>query len=56
MKTTSEEAKEMGFKSLNQVADMIDVSTQCLRNWHKEHPFRFEVVLLGCKAKIESED
>lgn len=50
--TAAQQAKASGFKSLAQVAEMISVTTQCLRNWHKSEPQRFEIVLLGCKQKL----
>lgn len=46
--TAAEEAKELGFKSLTQVAEMFGVTTQCLRNWHKDEPNKFLIVLHGC--------
>jgi len=53
--TASEYAKFHGLKSLSQVASMIGVTTQCLRNWHKLHPKRFEIVLLGCVSFLQNE-
>ena len=49
--TASEAAKAAGFKSLTQVAEMFGVTLQCLRNWYKDEPQKFEIVLLGCAAK-----
>lgn len=46
--TASEQAKASGFKSLTEVAKLLDVTTQCLRQWHKKKPQRFEIVLIGC--------
>jgi len=53
--TASEYAKSHGLKNLTQVALMLSVTTQCLRNWHKLNPERFEIVLLGCVSKLEGE-
>ena len=58
--TASKQAKEAGLKSLSQVRDMLGtnknghpiVSTQTLNNWHNNKPELFEVVLLGCVAKL----
>ena len=50
--TASEAAKAQGFKSLIQVAELFGVTTQCLRNWHKNDPDKFEIVLLGCIEKL----
>tara|TARA_R110000823_G_scaffold200840_1_gene331819 strand:+ start:464 stop:646 length:183 start_codon:yes stop_codon:yes gene_type:complete len=44
----SEQAKAAGFKSLAQVAELFGVTTQCLRNWHKNENDKFEIVLVGC--------
>jgi len=52
--TAAEQAKASGFKSLAQVAKMINVTTQCLRNWHKYEKTRFKVVLLGCKEHLKT--
>lgn len=52
--TASAEAKAAGFKSLAHVAELFGVTTQCLRNWHKDEPQKFNIVLLGCKAYIDS--
>lgn len=50
--TASEQAKASGFKSLTQVAELLKVTTQCLRQWHKNKPQRFEIVLIGCTGFI----
>lgn len=54
--TAAQEAKQQGFKSLAQVAEMLGVTTQCLRNWHKDDKNKFNIVLLGCLAMIKAED
>ena len=46
--TALEEAKAHGFKSLNQVAKLFDVTTQCLRDYHKYNHDKFLIVLHGC--------
>jgi len=50
--TASQQAKQLGFKSLAQVAELFNVTTQCLRNWHKDEPEKFEMVLHGCLWKL----
>ena len=58
--TASKQAKELGLKSLKQVKGMLGtnknghpmVSDQTLINWFNDKPELFEVVLLGCKAKL----
>lgn len=51
--TASKQAKEAGFKSLAQVAELFGVTTQCLRNWHKDEPVKFKIVLFGCKEYLQ---
>ena len=51
--TASEDAKKAGFKSLKQVSEIIGVTTETLRNWHKNDKKRFEVVLLGCLCYLD---
>lgn len=46
--TAAEEAKKLGFKSLAQVADLFDTSTETLRRWHKHNHDKFLIVLHGC--------
>ncbi len=56
--TASEQAKEAGLKSLAQVSRMMGVnknghpmvSQQTLRNWHRDKPELFKVVIAGCVA------
>lgn len=44
----SEQAKKAGLKSVVEMARLCDVSLETLYNWHKKHPERFRVMLLGC--------
>ena len=50
--TASKQAKKLGLKSLTQVSELTGQSLQTLINWHKNKPELFDVVLLGCKAKL----
>lgn len=50
--TASKQAKELGLKSLTQVSGLTKQSPQTLDNWHKNKPELFEIVLIGCKAKL----
>ena len=50
--TASQAAKAAGFISLKQVQEISGESQQTLFNWHKKKPQRFEVILLGCAAKL----
>ncbi len=56
--TASEQAKAAGLKSLAQVSKMMGanknghplVSQQTLRNWQRDKPELFKVVIAGCVA------
>jgi hypothetical protein len=52
--TASKKAKELGLKSLTQVSELTGQSLQTLTNWFNDKPELFEVVLLGCKAKLDT--
>ena len=49
----SEKCKEAGLSSLEQLAEITEVSVQTLNNWHKNKPKLFNVVLLGAVRTIE---
>lgn len=51
-KTASKKAKELGLKSLTQASELTGQSLQTLINWFNDKPELFEVVLLGCAAKL----
>jgi len=53
--TASKKAKELGFKNLAQVQELSGQSQQNLDNWFKKKPLLFEVVLLGCLAKLNGQ-
>ena len=53
--TASKKAKELGLKSLTQVSELTGQSLQTLTNWFKDKPELFEVVLIGCAAKLKGE-
>jgi hypothetical protein len=50
--TASKQAKALGLKSLTQVSELTGQSLQTLTNWFNDKPELFEVVLLGCAAKL----
>lgn len=54
MTTTSQKIKELGLKSLAQVAELTKQSPQTLDNWNKNKPELFEIVLLGCLKMVEN--
>ena len=46
--TPSKQAKAAGLKSLAEMSEISQVSINTLRNWHKDKPQRFRVMLAGC--------
>ena len=52
-KTASQAAKAAGFINLKKVQEISGESQQTLGNWFKKQPLRFEIILLGCKCKID---
>jgi len=52
----SKEAKESGLKNLLVVSKLTNQSYQTLNNWCKNKPELFEIVLLGCKAKLKDDN
>ena len=49
--TPSQQAKNVGLKSLTQVSQITGVSLNTLTNWHRDKPELFRIVLLGCVAE-----
>jgi hypothetical protein len=47
--TASQKAKQLGCKSLTQVAELTGASLQTLTNWHKNKPELFIVVCVGAQ-------
>jgi hypothetical protein len=45
--TASEQTKAAGLKSLAELAAMVRKPTQTLRNWHRDAPELFAVVVAG---------
>lgn len=54
--TASQQAKAAGFKSLQQVAELTGWTTETLRNFHKQNPRRFRIILAGCEAELKGLD
>lgn len=48
-------AKELGAKSLNQIAEIWGTSVQALHYQFKENPHKFDIIVLGSLAKIKLE-
>ena len=44
---TSEKAKAAGLKNLAELAEITNRSTETLRNWDKNNPELFEIILKG---------
>jgi hypothetical protein len=51
--TPSQQAKAMGLKNLSQVIELSGWPRSTLVDMHRNHPKRFEIVLLGCLAKVQ---
>ena len=45
--TAAEQAKSAGLKSLSELAGMVRKPPQTLRNWHRDAPELFAVVVAG---------
>jgi hypothetical protein len=45
--TPSEQCKAAGLRSLAEVAEMVRKPPQTLRNWHRDSPELFAVVVAG---------
>jgi len=52
--TAAKKAKSMGLKNLKQAVDM-GWARSTLVDMHNNKPERFEIVILGCLAKLNSE-
>jgi hypothetical protein len=52
--TASQKAKQLGCKSLTQVAELTGASLQTLTNWHHHKPDLFYVVCVGA-ARVAQE-
>jgi len=50
--TASYQAKAKGLTNLKQVSALTGVSPQTLDNWYKHKPELFEIVLMGCVARL----
>jgi hypothetical protein len=48
---TSEKAKLAGLKNLTELSKMVGKPCETLRNWDKENPELFDIVLLGAAEK-----
>lgn len=46
--TPSQQAKASGLKSLEQMSQMVGKPTETLRNWHRDSPELFRILLAGC--------
>ncbi len=50
----AQKAKQMGLKSLQQALDM-GFPRSSLRDMHRNEPLKFEVIILGCIARLKAE-
>ncbi len=51
----SDQIKAAGFKSAKELAQILDCSTRCLRDWEKDKPERFRIMLTGA-AEIKRQE
>lgn len=49
--TASEQCKAAGIRSLVELSEMVRKPPQTLRNWHRDSPELFEIVIIGCVKK-----
>ena len=45
--TASEQCKAAGLRSLAELSEIVRKPTQTLRNWHRDSPDLFSVVIAG---------
>lgn len=45
--TAAKRAKELGAKSLQQVADEYGYTVQGMRKMHSDYPHRFDIIVFG---------
>ncbi len=50
-KKPSEQAKEMGLRSLARVAELCNKRHDTLIRWHRDNPQLFKMVLQGCAVQ-----
>ena len=51
----SELAKQLGFKSLQEACDLVDVTPRTLINWQTTNPYRYRAVMLGAAYVKQSQ-
>ena len=51
----SDQIKAAGFKSAKELAQILDCSPRCLRDWEKDKPERFRIMLAGA-AEIRRQE
>lgn len=54
--TPAQQVKAAGLKSLEQVSRLTGKPTETLRNWHRDNPALFDVVVRGCVALMLDND
>ena len=53
--TPAKRVKEAGLKSLKQVGILTGVQPRTLDTWFHKKRALFEIIVLGCKAKLEAD-
>lgn len=54
--TAAQQAKAEGLKNLSVVSKLTGQSVQTLNNWFNNKQKLFEIVLLGCRAKLNKSE
>ena len=51
----SEFAKNLGFNSLQEACDLMDVTPRTLTNWQTSNPDRYVAIMLGALAMRQND-
>jgi|TARA_R110000787_G_C13117564_1_gene414405 hypothetical protein len=51
----SELAKKLGFRSLQEASDLVDVTPRTLTNWQASNPNRYLAIMVGASAIKQSQ-
>jgi hypothetical protein len=52
----SKQVKKTGLKSVKQISEISEFKVRNLFNMARDNPVKFEIILLGCKAKLNQSD
>jgi len=54
--TPSKQCKRAGLKGLTHMSRLCNKPTSTLRDWHRDNPKLFNVVVIGCVSKFKGEE